>query len=205
MLRKWNIVDDQSNASYDLGNEIIYNTEALKSNLCDYNDANILIRAQKLYQHKYHLKFLVVFSKCITKIDEATINDVEDLDLYMSIYNLTEYSSSYSETTGSFYFKDEATDFNPNIDNDNDFNSLKYKGLVTHSDILKIYRIVQYSKSISQCNIVKNIFKIHKEIISIAIFWKYTESFNILKIFSSVTLWKIFLKYIKRSYFYSKR
>ena len=66
----------------------------------------------------------------------------------MSIYNLTEYSSSYSETTGSFYFKDEATDFNPNIDNDNDFNSLKYKGLITHSNILKIYRIVQYSKSI---------------------------------------------------------
>ena len=92
MLRKWNIVDDQSNASYDLGNEIIYNTEVLKSNLYDYNDANILIRAQQLYQHKYHLKFLVVFPKCITKIDETTINDVEDLDLAMSIYNLTEYS-----------------------------------------------------------------------------------------------------------------
>ena len=37
--RKWNIFNDQSNTSYDWGNEIIYNTEVSKSNLCDYNDA----------------------------------------------------------------------------------------------------------------------------------------------------------------------
>ena len=28
---KWNIVNDQSNANYDLWNEIIYNIEVLKS------------------------------------------------------------------------------------------------------------------------------------------------------------------------------
>ena len=27
VLKKWNISHDQSNASYDVGNEIIYNTE----------------------------------------------------------------------------------------------------------------------------------------------------------------------------------
>ena len=36
---KWNIVNDQSNAKYEVGNEVIYNTEVLKSNLCDYNNA----------------------------------------------------------------------------------------------------------------------------------------------------------------------
>ena len=36
---KWNIGNDQSNANYNSGNKIIYNTEVLKSNLCDYNDA----------------------------------------------------------------------------------------------------------------------------------------------------------------------
>ena len=36
---KWNIGNDQSNAHYNSGNKIIYNTEVLKSNLCDYNDA----------------------------------------------------------------------------------------------------------------------------------------------------------------------
>ena len=44
MTRKWNIVNDQTNANYDVGNDIIYNTEVLKSNLCDYNDAYILVR-----------------------------------------------------------------------------------------------------------------------------------------------------------------
>ena len=35
---------DQLNASYDTGNEIIYNTELLKFNLCNYNDVYILVR-----------------------------------------------------------------------------------------------------------------------------------------------------------------
>ena len=69
------------------------------------------------------------FTKCITKIDGTTIDDAEDLDLVMPMYNLIEYSSNYSETTGSlwFYSKDEATDFNADIVNDNNFKSFKYK------------------------------------------------------------------------------
>ena len=38
------IVNDQPTTNYDVGNEIIYNIEALKSNLCDYNDAYTLVR-----------------------------------------------------------------------------------------------------------------------------------------------------------------
>ena len=35
VTRKWNIVNDQWNANYDVGNEIFYFTEVLKSYLCD--------------------------------------------------------------------------------------------------------------------------------------------------------------------------
>ena len=42
--RNWNIVNDESNANYDVEKEIIYKTEVLKSNLCDYNDVYILVR-----------------------------------------------------------------------------------------------------------------------------------------------------------------
>ena len=47
----------------------------------------------------------------------------------MPMYSLTEYSSNYSESTESlwFYSKDEATDFNGDIANSNDFKSFKYK------------------------------------------------------------------------------
>ena len=41
MTRKWNIVNDQSKANYDVEKEIIYYTELLKSNLYDYNSDRI--------------------------------------------------------------------------------------------------------------------------------------------------------------------
>ena len=45
------------------------------------------------------------------------------------MYNMIEYSSNHSETTGSlwFYSKDEATNFNADIVNDNNINFFKYK------------------------------------------------------------------------------
>ena len=43
VTRKWNIANVQSNANYSLGNKIISSTEVSKSNLCDCNDAYILI------------------------------------------------------------------------------------------------------------------------------------------------------------------
>ena len=45
------------------------------------------------------------------------------------MYNLMEYSSNYSETSGSLWFcsKDEATNFNANIANDDNFKSFDCK------------------------------------------------------------------------------
>ena len=45
------------------------------------------------------------------------------------MYNLIEYSSNYSEATRSlwFYSKDEATDFDADVANNDNFNSLEYK------------------------------------------------------------------------------
>ena len=67
--------------------------------------------------------------KCITEIDGTTIDDAEDLDLVIQIYNLLEYSSKYYNMTGSlwFYSKDEATNFNVDYEDTNNFESFKYK------------------------------------------------------------------------------
>ena len=40
VTRQWNIVNDQHHVNH-VGNEMIYNKEALKSNFCDYNNAYI--------------------------------------------------------------------------------------------------------------------------------------------------------------------
>ena len=133
MTRKWNIANDQSNSKYGVGNEIIYNTEVLKSNLCDYNHAYNLVKGDTTiieYQAtQLPFKNCAPFTKYITKIDGTTIEDAEGLDLVMPMYNLIEYSSNYSKTTGSswFYSKDEAANFNADIGNDNNFKYFKYK------------------------------------------------------------------------------
>ena len=136
VIRKWNIVNDQSNANYDVGNETIYNKDILKSNSCDYKDSYILVRVNiTIIGHQItqvSFKSCAPFTKSVTKIDGTTIADVEDLDLVTSMHNLMKYSSNYSETTGSlwFYSKDEATGFNEDIANDNNFKYLKYQAKV---------------------------------------------------------------------------
>ena len=73
VIRKWNIVNNQLNANYNVGNEIIYSTEVLKSNLCDYNNSYILVRGHiTIIGHQetqVELKNCVPFTKYITKID----------------------------------------------------------------------------------------------------------------------------------------
>ena len=95
----WDIFNDQSNANYDAGNIIIYNAEVLKSDLCDYNDAYILaIGDITIIGHQapqVAFKICAPFNKYITKIDGTTIDDGENLDLVIPMYNLVEYSSSY--------------------------------------------------------------------------------------------------------------
>ena len=84
----------------------ISKTEVLKSNLCDYNDAYILVSGDIITTANNHatsiaFKNCAPFTKCITKIDRATTDDAEAIDLVMPMYNLVEYSSNHSDTTGS--------------------------------------------------------------------------------------------------------
>ena len=48
VTRNWNIINYQSNTNYDIADKVIYNSEGLKSNLCDYNDAYILVKGNQL-------------------------------------------------------------------------------------------------------------------------------------------------------------
>ena len=59
----------------------------------------------------------------------------------MSVYNLIEYSSNYSDMTGRLwiYSKDEATDFNDKFENTNDFKSFKYKAKLLQMEHIKFY------------------------------------------------------------------
>ena len=78
VTRKLNNVNDQSNANCSIENKTIHSTEVLKSNLCDYNDAYILVRGNitvtgPILATEIAFKNCIPFIKCFTEIDETTI------------------------------------------------------------------------------------------------------------------------------------
>ena len=68
------------------------------------------------------------FINCISKINGIKIDNAEDLDVVMPMYNLLEYSKNYRKTTGSSwnYYRDESS--NPLSCNSESF---KYKTSIT--------------------------------------------------------------------------
>ena len=83
------------------------------------------------------LKIIAPFISCITRINNELIEDADDLDIVMPMYNLLEYSKNYRKTIGSLYnyYRDELSD----DADDNNFgnikvaksNTFKYKSKIT--------------------------------------------------------------------------
>ena len=59
-----------------------------------------------------HLKKNAPFINCISKINGVKIDNAEDLDAVMPLYNLLEYIKNYKKATGSLwgYYRDEPSD-----------------------------------------------------------------------------------------------
>ena len=80
LSRTSNIVNNQSNRNYIVGNKIIYNTEVLKGDISDYSDAYTLVRGEKTNSgripvNEVAFKIFAPFIKSIRKINGATIDD----------------------------------------------------------------------------------------------------------------------------------
>ena len=88
----------------------------LRSNLCDYADAYILVKgtititgagdddaAKRLDERNKGVIFknCAPFTKCISRINNTEIDNAKDIDIVMPMYNLIEYSDNYSKTFGS--------------------------------------------------------------------------------------------------------
>ena len=61
------------------------------------------------------------FRSWISKINNTFIDNAEDSDIFMPMYNLLEYSDNYSMTSESLwnYYRDEVNDDENEIDNAN--------------------------------------------------------------------------------------
>ena len=103
------------------------------------------------------------FINCITKINVIKIDNAEDLDVVIPMYNLLEYSKNYKKTTGSLwnYYRDEP---NSSTDNDN----------ITHS-ILNSKSFdykANFISTVTHNNLTKNNVKIVIPLKHLSNFWK---------------------------------
>ena len=151
VTREYVRVNSLSN-TYNENKSIRFKTPMLRSNLCDYSDAYILVKgtitvtapgvnnnANNIRDKRSRpviLKNNAPFVSCITRINGELNEDADDLDIVMSMYNLLEYSKNYRKTIGSLYnyYRNELSD---DADDDNfdnikvvNSNTFKYKNKI---------------------------------------------------------------------------
>ena len=109
--KNWVQINDESRGTYT-GNSIKFKTAMLRSNLCDYADAYILLNgtgdgdddaAKRTDKRDKGVIFknCAPFTKCISRINNTEIDNAKDIDIVMPMCNLIEYSDDYSKTSGS--------------------------------------------------------------------------------------------------------
>ena len=114
--RNWIEINDESRGAYNVNNQIKFKTAMLKSSLCDYSDAYILVKgtisvnntaaqgaAANNNNKKVIFKYCAPFTNCISEINNTQIDNAKDIDIVMPMYNSIEYSDNYAKTTGSLW------------------------------------------------------------------------------------------------------
>ena len=134
--KKWYVIDSQTTkGEYKQGHTIKFETETIKSSLCDYSDAFISVTGYVRVIEANHkdvvLKNCSPFSTCKTVINDVFVNRAEYIYIAMPTYNLTEYRDNHSDTLGSLwqFIRDEVLANITDLTIDN-FESVKYKTVV---------------------------------------------------------------------------
>ena len=81
----------------------------LRSSLCDYSDAYILVKGNISVNNtaaadadanntnkKVIFKNCAPFTDCISKINNTQVDNAKDIDIVMPMYNLIEHNNNYS-------------------------------------------------------------------------------------------------------------
>ena len=103
VTKKWIEVYDPSEKSYNVNKEIRIETPMLRSDLCDFSDAYIVVKGTITVTNPNNakrnkavaFKNNAPFINCISMINAVQIDNAEDLDVVMPMYNLLEYSKNY--------------------------------------------------------------------------------------------------------------
>ena len=103
VTKKWIEVYDQSEGNYNVNKKIRIKTSMLRSDLCDYSDVYIIVKGTITVVRPDNAKKIKAvafknnapFINCIPKVSGVKIDNAEDLDVVMPMYNLFEYNKNY--------------------------------------------------------------------------------------------------------------
>ena len=114
--RSWVKINDDVRGAYSPNKQITFKIAMLRSSLCDYSDAHILVKGNISVNNtaaagadannaakKVIFKNCALFTNCISKINNTQIDNAEYIVIVMPMYNLIEYSGNYSKTSGSLW------------------------------------------------------------------------------------------------------
>ena len=106
--RNWVKINDEARGTYSPNKQIKFKISMLRSSLCDYSDAYILVKGNITVNNnagagaavnnigkKVIFKNCAPFTSCISKKNYAQIDNAEYIDIVMPMYNLIEYSDNY--------------------------------------------------------------------------------------------------------------
>ena len=100
--KKWYFIDK---GKYKEGDTIKF--ETIKSSLCDYSDAFILvtgnITVNAANDTDVAFKSWASFSTCKTIINDVFVDRAEHIYIAIPMYKLIEYTDNYSDTSGSLW------------------------------------------------------------------------------------------------------
>ena len=106
--KNWVEIKDESRGTYNVNSQIKFKTTMLKSSLCDYSDAYILVEGTITVNKtatvgdnanntdkKVISKNCAPLTNCISEINNTQIDNAKDINIIMLMYNLIEYSDNY--------------------------------------------------------------------------------------------------------------
>ena len=100
--KNWVEINDESRGAYNVNSQIKFKTTMLKSSLCDYSDAYILVKgkitiigrgvdaaARRADERDKGVAFknCAPFTNCISEINNTQVDDAKDINIVMPMYN----------------------------------------------------------------------------------------------------------------------
>ena len=112
--KNWVEINDESRGTYKTGAQIKFKTTMLKSSLCNYSGAYILVKGNISVDNaaaagpdanntdkKILFKNCAPFTDFISETNNTQADNTKYIDIVMPIYNSIEYSKNYSKAPGS--------------------------------------------------------------------------------------------------------